>query len=315
MTFSAPLCFEPWLRPMPWGGTKLAPMLGLPPAKSPVGEAWLVSDHALHQSRVTTGPFEGQTLQQLIARDSEATVGLSPSTRFPLLIKILDAQQNLSVQVHPDDALAARWAPKEGGKTEAWTVLSTEPEAAIYLGLKPGIDLATFKSELAVGNAPLCLQRYQPSPGQTYFIPAGTVHALGQGVVVLEVQQTSDATFRLYDWGRTGSDGKPRELHLEAGLACSKLAPEGAGLQPASRNDVGVETLVKTPFFTLRRWQQCSQIQVEAPAILIAMNGSMRYAQNDSTISAGKACLVPASMAKASFTLEPQTVVYEIRWQ
>jgi len=311
MTPSAPLCFNPWLRQMPWGGTRLSVLFDGTMACN-LGEAWLVSDHPLHQSLLSDD--EHTTLHELLNDDATGSVGSSQFGRFPLLIKLLDAQQNLSIQVHPNDELAQRWSPGEGGKTEAWIVLDAAPESAIYLGLKPGIDKPTFARELALGNAPLCLNRYQPRIGETYFVPAGTVHVLGQGVMVLEVQQTSDATFRLYDWGRLGADGKPRDLHLEAGLACTLVAPDGAGLQKPRQDSDGAETLVQCPFFMIRRWRPAGQITVKAPAIVVSWGNEARLLSNGETLKQGHACLIPAAMSQAVFETTPDTTLFEIRW-
>ncbi|HQR05778.1 MAG TPA: class I mannose-6-phosphate isomerase [Gemmatales bacterium] len=305
---ASPIILKPWLRAMPWGGYHLSTLLDGTVCENPIGEAWLLSDHPRHESLLQT---DGNiTLRDTIAAEQRA----NPATRFPLLIKLLDANQNLSIQVHPNDQQAKQWSPKDGGKTEAWVVLAAEPDAAIYLGLKPGIDLATFARELASGNAPLCLNRYEPKPGETYFVPAGTVHALGQGVLVLEVQQTSDATYRLYDWGRTGADGKPRELHLEAGQACTQVAPVGAGLQTPRRDPDGAERLVKCPFFTLRRWTSAGTISVNSPAIVIPWGNSVRVQSSGGILMQGHACLTPAPMGQAVFEVPPDTTLFEISW-
>ena len=310
---TAPLCFNPWLRPMPWGGTRLGELFNNSVSGiNPVGEAWLLSDHPLHQSLLSDD--EHTTLHELLPDDTLATQRSTPLNRFPLLIKLLDAQQNLSIQVHPDDELASRWSPGDGGKTEAWIVLDAAPDSAIYLGLKPGIDKATFARELSSGNAPLCLNRYQPRIGETYFVPAGTVHALGQGVMVLEVQQTSDATFRLYDWGRLGIDGKPRNLHLEAGLACTVVAPTGAGLQTPQLDPDGAETLAHCPFFTIRRWRSAAQVTIQAPAIVVPWGNDSRFLSSGETLKQGHACLIPAAMSQAVFETTPDTILFEIRW-
>ncbi|MFT3882033.1 MAG: class I mannose-6-phosphate isomerase [Gemmatales bacterium] len=305
---ATPIILKPWLRPMPWGGFHLSTLLDGTVCDNPMGEAWLLSDHPLHESLLLA---DGNiTLHHINA----VVPGTSPATRFPLLIKLLDAKQNLSIQVHPNDQQAKQLSPQDGGKTEAWVVLAAEPDAAIYLGVKPGIDVATFARELATGNAPLCLNRYEPKPGETYFVPAGTVHALGQGVLVLEVQQTSDATFRLYDWGRTGPDGKPRELHLKAGLACTQLAPIGAGLQSPSRDPDGAERLVECPFFTIRRWTSANHVTVKSSAIVVPWGNSVRVQSSGETLRQGHACLIPASVEQASFDIPADTTLFEINW-
>lgn len=311
MPASLILC-KPWLRPMPWGGYQLSPLVGEFRSNAPIGEAWLLSDHPHHVSQLIA--VEEGTLHDYLKDTAGTDLGAYQATRFPLLVKLLDAKQNLSIQVHPNDQQAKQWSPSDGGKTEAWIVLSAEPDAAIYLGLKPGIDLATFARELATGNAPLCLKRFTPKPGETYFVPAGTVHALGQGVIVLEVQQTSDATFRLYDWGRIGADGKPRALHLEAGLACTLLSPMGAGLLSPTRDPDGAERLVSCPFFSIRRWTSAGRIAIKSPAIVIPWGNSVRVQSSDQTLQQGHACLIPASMWQATFEVPPDTTLFEINW-
>lgn len=290
-----PLPFEPFLRPMPWGGRRLPDLVGVPaPDDAPIGEAWLLSDHALHASRVSDGPLAGRTLRELMAERSEELLGYR-ADRFPLLIKLLDARENLSVQVHPDDAAAARWAPKEGGKTEAWLVLDAIPEATIYLGLKPGIDKATLKRELTLGTVPLCLQRYQPKAGECYFVSAGAIHALGGGLLVLEVQQTSDATFRLYDWGRVDAEGRPRPLHLEAGLACVKEQPPGAGPQKPEPIPGGVR-MVGCEFFQIEQATVDDRgLRMDGPCIAIGLRGTalLRHGSMELPLRSGRSVLVP----------------------
>jgi mannose-6-phosphate isomerase len=264
-----PLLFEPFLRPMPWGGRRLAGWVDVPfPATERIGEAWLVSDHKLHASRIVNGPLAGQTLHDLMAERSRDLLGYQ-AERFPLLTKLLDAEENLSVQVHPDDAAARRWAPGEGGKTEAWVVLAAEPDAALFIGLKRGVDEKTVVRELATGNLPLCLQRFHPKSGECYYVPAGTIHALGGGLVVLEIQQTSDATFRLYDWGRLDAAGKPRPLHLEAGMASWKNNAAG-GL--VAKGEEGV--LVDCYYFTLRTARLDRPKRLSGPNIVFVVEGN-----------------------------------------
>lgn len=274
-----PLLLEPYLRPMPWGGTRLAEWLGLPTPSEPIGEAWLVSDHPHHFSRILNVPQPRRgdhgsapdwTLRALMQNWPQAILGY-PAQRFPLLIKLIDARENLSVQVHPDDESARFWAPQEGGKTEAWVVLQAEPDGKIYLGLKPGITREVLQRELPLGTLPLCLNVYPAQVGQCYFVPAGTVHALGAGVCVLEVQQTSDATFRLYDWGRVDAHGKPRPLHIEAALAVLReSSPQAGPCTPVLRAD-GLEELVRCPYFAVYRLTVCGEYRVEAPAIVVAL--------------------------------------------
>jgi mannose-6-phosphate isomerase len=312
MSFTAPIGFVPWLRPMPWGGHALTSLLQLPDRSEPVGEAWLLSDHPLHRSIVADGPLKDKSIQDLIRQDSEALLG-SKMQRFPLLVKILDARENLSVQVHPDDDAARQWAPQEGGKTEAWTVLGSAPGGVIYLGLKRGIDKTVLQRELVTGNLVSCLQRHEPKAGETYYVPAGTVHALGGGVTVLEVQQTSDATFRLYDWERLGADGKPRELHLEAGLACTKENVPAVGLQHAVKDESHSQILVRSPFFTVKQLREDCVTQIKAPALLFLWKGLIEI-YDHAKFSRAQAILIPHSLGAVSVEVGFETTLFEISW-
>jgi mannose-6-phosphate isomerase len=289
-----PLRFAPFLRPMPWGGERLRKWLDAAwPDNAKIGEAWLLSDHPLHQSVVTNGPLAGTTLHQLLVDRGTEVLG-NTTSRFPLLVKLLDAQENLSIQVHPDDELARKWAPQEGGKSEAWLVLESSPDAAIYLGLKPGIDRSSLLRELGHGTLPLCMKRYDPLPGQCYNVPAGSVHALGGGTVVLEVQQTSDATFRLFDWNRVDAAGKPRPLHLEAGLACMKDAPAGIGLQNPKADAESADVLVDGPYFRMKRRTQTAQTQGPCLLVCLGASASLKTAPARYDLRRGELWLVPA---------------------
>src|SRR5208283_4546370 len=183
-------------------------------------ESWEVADHGTDQSVVDQGPLAGTTLGELVRQRGAELLGCHhPQPRFPLLVKFLDAAQSLSVQVHPNDEQAARLNPPDLGKTEAWYILSAEPGSLIYAGLRPGVDRQQLADAIRQGTCGNLLHQFEPQAGDCLFVPAGTVHALGAGLLVAEVQQSSDTTFRLFDWNRVGPDGKPRPLHVERGLA------------------------------------------------------------------------------------------------
>jgi mannose-6-phosphate isomerase len=220
---NAPLRFESYLRPMVWGGRQLGEVLGKPlPNGGTYGEAWEISDHPSHASIVAYGPYKGQTLRQLMEQQPAALLGAAASRyqRFPWLVKLLDAWDWLSVQVHPNERDVARLWPGEGSKTEAWFVLAAAPGSRVCAGLLPGVDEQGLRKALREGTVGDCLHQFSPRPGDCVFLPAGTVHAVGGGVLMAEVQQTSDATFRLFDWNRRDARGQMRQLHIEEALAC-----------------------------------------------------------------------------------------------
>ncbi|HEV3165207.1 MAG TPA: type I phosphomannose isomerase catalytic subunit [Isosphaeraceae bacterium] len=215
-----PLRFEPILKRLIWGGRRLGILLNKPLGEHPdYAESWEISDHRDDVSRVAEGPLRGTSLRDLVRERPIELLGeaLPGRTQFPLLVKFLDAHQVLSVQVHPDDERARRLAG-DNGKTEAWVVVHAEPGSLIYAGLKPGVSRQAFAAAIETGAVEPLLHRFKPRPGDCILIPAGTVHAIGAGVVLAEIQQMSDATFRVFDWGRLGPDGRPRKLHLAEAL-------------------------------------------------------------------------------------------------
>jgi mannose-6-phosphate isomerase len=189
------------------------------PTTEPYGESWEISDHGAHHSEVMVGESAGRTLHELLQRESVALLGRQEAT-FPWLVKYLDACDWLSVQVHPNEHTVGRLWPGEGSKTEAWFVLSAQPGSRIYAGLLDGVDEPALRKALVAGRVAECLHAFAPRAGDCLFLPAGTVHAVGGGVLIAEVQQTSDATFRLFDWNRRDHQGRARPLHIEEALAC-----------------------------------------------------------------------------------------------
>jgi len=206
---------------MVWGGRRLGHVLGKQfPTDEPYGESWEISDHPLHRSVVANGPLAGTTLHELMgARRDELLGASSRDANFPLLVKYLDCSDWLSVQVHPGEEAVERLLPGEGSKTEAWFVLDAASGSRIYAGLVPGVGEQELRAAIQAGTVAECLHSFEPKPGDCVYLPAGTVHAVGGGVLIAEVQQTSDATFRLFDWNRRDAQGKSRKLHVEEGLA------------------------------------------------------------------------------------------------
>lgn len=220
-----------------WGGRALEEVLRVDlDGDGPIGETWELVDRADHQSVVAEGPLAGTTLGDLVARAPRALLGRAPvaaNGRFPLLVKFLDASAPLSVQVHPDDAGAALQGRDSEAKTEAWYFLRDGGE--VWCGFEAGVDRAAFESALAAGRASEPLARHSVRGGDALTVLGGTVHAIGAGVTLLEVQQNSDTTYRLDDWGRLGLDGKPRDLHRAQGLEVARFGvPAPRTVAPAA---------------------------------------------------------------------------------
>jgi mannose-6-phosphate isomerase len=253
-----PLIFEPLLKRIRWGGRRLGSHLHkLIGEDEDYAESWELADHGSDQSRIIGGPLTGTTLRQLMQSHPTELLGKQAAfTQFPLLIKFLDANDWLSLQVHPDDKLARRYDPHENGKTEAWVILDAQPESRICAGLKAGVDAAALREGLQCGNVEDLLHMIPVKPGDCVFVPAGTVHAIGPGILLAEVQQQSNLTFRLHDWGRVDSNGQPREIHVEQSIECTDFARGPVSpvtpIPLCDQNHV-FEELVRCDYFAIRR--------------------------------------------------------------
>ena len=226
-----PLKFEPFLRPMIWGGEKIAAYKGVETSVRSIGESWELSGVAGHESIVAEGPCKGVSLPELIDRYGAELVGKSNYERFgnefPLLVKFIDAREDLSIQVHPDDRLA--WERhRMHGKTEMWYVVSETGGASLRIGFDRRVDAETYAA--AVADHTICdlLRDHPIAAGDVFFLPAGRVHSIGAGAFIAEIQQTSDLTYRIYDYGRLGADGKPRQLHIPQALDVTLREPPKA---------------------------------------------------------------------------------------
>ena len=210
--------FQPIYKTTVWGGERIAAFKGIETALTHVGESWELSGIEGSESVVSEGEQVGSTLPELVAREGAALVGEKNlarfGTEFPLLIKFIDAHNDLSIQVHPDDTLAMARHGKRG-KTEMWYILDAEPQASLIAGFNTSIDSAQYEQLVAEDRLVEVLARHSVKAGDCFFLPAGRVHAIGAGTLLAEIQQTSDITYRIYDYGRMGLDGKPRELHTE----------------------------------------------------------------------------------------------------
>lgn len=314
-----PLTFRPIFKRYIWGGRRLASVLGKPLGEGEdYAESWEVCDRDPEQSVVVQGPLEGTTLRTLVREHGRELLGRHyPQERFPLLFKFLDCNQTLSVQVHPDDSLAATLVPPDLGKTEAWVVLAAEPGSVIYAGLRRGVDRPVLEREVQRGTCDLCLHRFEPKPGDCVLILAGTVHALGAGLLVAEVQQSSDTTWRLYDWNRLGADGKPRPLHVAQALAA--IDYKRGPVDPCTPQPTGIanrQRLAACDKFVLDRWQLGTAVVGgdDRCHIVAVISGAARIAGMPAyeSLAVGSTLLLPAASGPVMFESPQNAVLLDV---
>lgn len=306
---STVLAFKPVYKPYIWGGKSLPLKLGrtdFPPLDR-YAESWELSDHPDGMSVAEGGPFDGISLRELVRTHGRLITGQTDG-HFPLLIKILDAAERLSVQVHPDNESALRYGGE--AKTECWYILDAAPGASVWAGLNPGVTPDRFHKALEDGQVADLLRRVPVSRGDLLFIPGGRVHAVGEGCLILEVQQSSNTTYRVFDWNRTGTDGKLRELHVEKALECirwddtaSALAVRGPAVSEGLNSRV--ERLI-CPYFQLEEIALWESMEVHHAGksfhALHLISGELGIepltaaASGNWVVRAGSTILLPAAM-------------------
>ncbi|MEZ6058855.1 MAG: type I phosphomannose isomerase catalytic subunit [Planctomycetaceae bacterium] len=306
-----PLFFEPILKQARWGGRKLGEILGKPiGTAADYAESWEIADQKSGDSVVARGSRKGRRLSELVRHEGAALLGRHRHvTQFPLLIKFLDANDWLSLQVHPDDLQARSCDSAENGKTEAWVILQADPDSRICSGLKAGVTREQLSSAL-LNERSLedCLHIIPVKTGDCIFVPAQTVHALGPGIVMAEVQQQSNLTFRLSDWGRLGTDGKPRELHVEQSLNCTDFGrgPVDPVVPRSCREgDHLCEELVACEHFVIRRHSTgdaFSLRSIDSFRILMLLTGEvvLSWSGGESPFVRGQTTLLPAALGDAT---------------
>ncbi|WP_028612096.1 type I phosphomannose isomerase catalytic subunit [Paenibacillus harenae] len=300
-----PLQFKPEMKERIWGGRALEGF-GLELPKGSIGEGWMIGDHPNGTTKVMNGELAGTGLDEIreaYGREWFGTKGFSEKNgRFPLLIKLLDCNDDLSVQVHPTDAYEGLPAG-ELGKTEMWYILDAKPGAKIIYGLKDGVDRAAMEAAIAEGRIMDTLQEVSVGAGDAFYIPAGTVHALCSGVVVAEIQQNSDTTYRLYDYDRPGLDGKLRELHI--GDSLNVIAYTGAGAQRMKTdNAVAGEWLniASSPYFIVEKgivsapWPLVTSRESFVILVVAEGEGRLKWADGEQPVKAGECFLLPATL-------------------
>jgi mannose-6-phosphate isomerase len=312
-----PFTFNPIFKERIWGGRALEQLYGksLPP-KVPIGESWEISDRPGDASVIANGPLAGKDLRWLMENHERELLGDAKSAngRFPLLIKILDAQEKLSLQVHPPAQKAAEL--KGEPKTEAWYIADAAPGAELYVGLKRGVTRTEFEQKIKAGAVAECFHRVPVRAGDTMFLPSGRVHAIGAGLVIFEIQQNSDTTYRVFDWNRVGLDGKPRELHLAESLASIDFADFEPKLVSGSlvvRGGLANRTLVNEPLFAIEefRAQSAGESSIESgkPRVVAVVKGKLHIGGTPIQVSLrpGEFALIPAAISGVSLQAEKES--------
>lgn len=314
-----PLRFRPVLRRDLWGGRRLATHLDktLGPGDD-YAESWEICDRGPEQSIVVGGPLAGWSLGKLVAGQGAALLGRHhPQAHFPLMLKFIDAARPLSIQVHPADAQAARLDPPDAGKYEAFVVLFAEPGSTVYAGLQPGVDRQSLAEAVRQGRCAELLHCFEPAAGDCVFLPPGTVHALGQGILVAEIQQASEVTFRLFDWNRLGADGRPRPLHVQQALETIDFSRGPVHPQrPQPTGRAGVSRLVECERFWLDR---CDTDRPESLGgdgrchILCVLEGAVAVEGDPvgTPLGAGSTVLLPAALAAVRLTPQDRGVLLD----
>ncbi len=302
-----PFVFHPLFKERVWGGRELQTLFkkNLPPGR-PIGESWEISDRLRDESVVANGPLAGKTLRWLMGNCSREILGdarPAAENRFPFLCKILDARDKLSLQVHPPPARAAELNGEP--KTEMWFIADAAPNAELFVGLKRGVTRAEFEKRIADGTVADCFHRVPVRAGDAMFLPSGRVHAIGAGLVIFEIQQNSDTTYRVFDWNRVGLDGKPRQLHIAQSLASidfNDFEPKTVSAPFSGDDRVKSAPIVRDPLFNV----DCVTIAEGARhrladgklRIVAAVRGKLDVQSGSDVVplAAGQFCLLPAGL-------------------
>ena len=299
-----PFITDPVFKQYIWGGSALKDKFGKDIPDGFASESWEVSCHADGPSRIRNGEYAGKLLWDVLKNNKKAYLGeiFSDTEDFPLLLKLLDANDNLSVQVHPDDKLALELEGVPYGKTEMWYIIDAKPDAKLVYGLKEGSTPEVIKAAIENGTLEEHLNYVNVKKGDSFFIPAGTVHAVGKGLLIAEIQQSSNTTYRMYDYNRRDKDGNLRELHVEKAIKASKFNMAnviGKNKTVALGNTV-VTTLTECEFFTVKKYEikDLAKIEINADRfeMLICTEGEFDVLYNGGSlhIKAGDSVFIPA---------------------
>ncbi len=314
-----PMCFTPIYKERMWGGDQLASVLKrtLPQADEPVGESWELVDRDDEQSVVANGPLKGKTIRELVQSYGKDLVGKNfHGGRFPLLVKIIDAGKRLSLQVHPDAEACAKLGGGAEPKTEMWYIIAAKKGAKIMAGLNPRGTKRQLVDSLNSPDIESQLQVFSSEPGDAYFISSGTLHAIGGGNLLLEIQQNSDTTFRVSDWGRIDSSGKPRDLHVAQAMESinftNRTSPRIAGVVDAVAHNRKFPVINRCQFFKVDDLRLVGEMkdttsQTGSFHLLSAINNPVEIGRDDKIVrlEAGDSCLIPSAFG--DYTIKPLT--------
>ena len=317
-----PFTFRPVFKERVWGGRELERLYRKPlPPGVPIGESWEISDRPGDVSVIANGAHAGKDLRWLMENHAADLLGAAKPQggRFPLLVKILDARDKLSLQVHPPPAKAAELGGEP--KTEMWYVAEAAPGAELYVGLKRGVTRASFEQRLEAGTVAECFHRVRVRRGDAMFLPSGRVHALGAGLVVFEIQQNSDTTYRVFDWNRLGLDGKPRELHIPQALASIDFGDYEPALLPPAPAQTGaqkIRPLVRDPHFAVEVHElgagASAPLRPNKLQIVALLAGRVQVSDGAETLAlaAGQFCLIAASLAQVTLQAETRATLLHV---
>lgn len=327
-----PLVFHPRFKERVWGGRELETLYGkkLPPGQ-PIGESWEISDRPGDESVVANGKLAGKTLRELMEKYPREILGNAKpaaGNRFPILCKILDAREKLSLQVHPPAHKAAEL--KGEPKTEMWHIADAAPGAELYVGLKRGMTRAEFEKRITDGTVAECFHRVPVRAGDTMFLPSGRVHAIGAGLVIFEIQQNSDTTYRVFDWHRMGLDGQPRELHVEQSLASIDFEDFEPGLvrskvtasvRVGGKKTIESRPLVNDPLFEvwsmkfIKGAHHDKALMENKLQIITVILGKIEIQSGAEKVdlAAGQFCLIPAKVQRPAITAKTDATLLEVK--
>jgi mannose-6-phosphate isomerase len=319
-----PFVFTPIFKERVWGGRNIERLYGksLPPNQV-IGESWEITDRPEGVSVIANGPLAGKTLRWLMEHHAGELLGADRAgvKTFPLLVKILDAQDKLSLQVHPPAARAQEL--KGAPKTEMWFIADATPAADLFVGLKRGVTRGDFERKVRDGTVAECFHHLPVKAGDTMFLPSGRVHAIGAGNVIFEIQQNSDTTYRVFDWNRMGLDGKPREMHVEQSLASIDFNDFEPALVPSKYSDndtFAVRYLVDDALFRTNAWQVKSgkrfYVSNKLPQIFGIVRGRLTLSANgvEVALKPGDFCLVPAAIERTTVQSETQVELLHVEF-